>query len=84
MTKSQHFFYNDEITLCYTTNHNGGISSGIRRMMEALFPGSPGHRTADVYNGDAFGELGDVHRAAILEGGPEPSRGLTIFALTAG
>lgn len=70
MTKSQHFFYNDEITLCYTTNHNGGIFLWDPENDGSIVSRIAGSQNGGwYYNGDAFGELGDVHRAAILEGG---------------
>ncbi len=75
VTYVQHFRYGSEFdgSLCYTTNHNGGVliwdpdtTDSTDRTVSRIAVSQYG---GWYYDEDTKGELGDVHRAAILEGG---------------
>lgn len=74
VTYFQDFCFGSEETLCYTTAHNGGIffwdPAGLgeeedREIISRIAASQHGGWRFDEYT---FGELGDVHRAAVLEG----------------
>jgi hypothetical protein len=73
LTYSQYFRYGSEFadTLCYTTTHNGGVlvwdpdDSATERIISRVAASQHGGWCYDAFTG---GELGDVHRAAVLEG----------------
>ncbi len=74
VTYVQRFRYGSEFNgpLCYTTNHNGGVliwdpvTNSIDRTISRIAVSQYG---GWEYDSLVHGELGDVHRAAILEGG---------------
>lgn len=74
VTQTQHFHYGAECngTLCFTTTHNGGVILWNPSAQEPdIFWVSPSQHCGWEYAQDPTvgGELGDVHRAVILEGG---------------
>ena len=75
VTAVQRFRYGSEFNgpLCYTTSHNGGVliwdpvtDSSIDRTVSRIVASQQGGWD---FNDDVNGELGDVHRAVVLEGG---------------
>lgn len=75
ITAAQRFRYGSEFTgpLCYTTSHNGGVliwdpvtDSASDRTVSRIVASQQGEW---YFSNDINGELGDVHRAVVLEGG---------------
>ncbi len=80
VTSVQDFRYGSEFndSLCYTTTHNGGIlvwdpdvDVNDDRIVSRISVSQCGGWDYEVGSVDIGGELGDVHRAVVLEGGSD-------------
>lgn len=73
VTTCQEFLYGEEFDgmLCYTTAHNGGIVIWDPTSLPAVIVSriSDAQQGGWEYDPITGGELGDVHRAVVLEGG---------------